>query len=139
MKQLPDSEPVLTPEAVNRIDSSDRRAANPEGLVQVVEAQRGARLKYFLTQLRFSAESLGPEVTERLETCEEKLLIANIRPNSHRHGNCSLTTGRRGLVRCCTGGGPPPPRAEVAPRRTLTSRPRRGRASAASGAVAGQR
>lgn len=80
----------------------------------MVEAQRGARLKYSVTQLCFSADSLGAEVTERRKTREKKPLIlyTNVRPSSHRHPcmvTAVFTTGQGGLVRCCTGEGPPPP------------------------------
>lgn len=37
-----------------------------------MEAQSGARLKYSVTQLCFSADGRGPEVTERLKTREEE-------------------------------------------------------------------
>lgn len=38
----------------------------------MVEAQCGARLKYSVTQLCFSADSLGPELTERMKTYEKE-------------------------------------------------------------------
>lgn len=48
----------------------------------MMEAQRGARLKYPVTQLCFSADGRGPEVTERLETREgetdSRLMTANL-------------------------------------------------------------
>lgn len=46
-------------------------AVLPETLVRVVGAQYGGRLKHAVTQPCFSDDSLGPEVTERLKTCEK--------------------------------------------------------------------